>query len=167
MQQHQPKENLETYLNDHLAGSISAINLITDLLTCQRSNGLNPVLEQLLRELTSEQDMLRKIMQHFDLKESPTKKLLGWLSERFAALKLISPGGEDPLRMMQALEMLQIGITGKRQEWLALHTTIAQSVATLGIDFPTLVAQAERQRDDLEHFRLQYAVGAFDPAPTS
>src|SRR3954462_5104628 len=56
-------ENLGTYLNDHLAGSVAAVGLIDDLVAGENDASLKTLLTRLKREIGEEQDVLRKILQ--------------------------------------------------------------------------------------------------------
>jgi hypothetical protein len=152
------RENLGTYLNDHLAGSVAAVSLIDDLLAGDIDASLKTVLARLKREIAEEQDVLRKILQAHSLEEGVAKKGAAWLMEKLSTLKL---GGKDrngnALPIVQALETLYLGITGKLLEWQMLEAVMGSEMASLEIDLPALKSRAEAQRSAVDEHRMAYA----------
>lgn len=156
------QHQLATYLNDHLAGSVAAIALIDDMISAVTDEALKSFLVQLKKEITEEQQVLRILLRANDLKEGALKKAAAWLGEKASAPKF-GGGGDDNhgLAIMQGLEMLYLGITGKLLQWWAFQGAIAPMVEALGFDLNHLQKQAERQRHTVEEFRLAYARKAF------
>jgi hypothetical protein len=156
------QRHLATYLNDHLAGSVAALALIGDMSGAVRDPALKAFLVQLKDEITEEQHVLRIILQANDMKEGTFKKAAAWLGEKASAPKFGgSADDNDSLAIMQGLEMLYLGITGKLLGWAAFHAAIAPMVEALGFDLDRLQKQAETQRSMVEEFRLAYARKAF------
>src|SRR4051812_35762756 len=108
------QENLSVYLNDHLAGSVGAVSLIDDLLAGEIDASLKAVLTTLRREIEEEQGLLRSIMEAHGFKEGTAKKLSAWLVEKMSSFKVGGKHGDgNCLPVVQALEVLYLGITGK------------------------------------------------------
>lgn len=155
------QRHLATYLNDHLAGSVAALALISDMSGAVSDPALKSFLVQLKDEITEEQHVLRIILQANDMKEGSFKKAAAWLGEKATAPKFGGADDSDSLAIMQGLEMLYMGITGKLLGWAAFHAAIAPMVEALGFDLNRLHKQAETQRSMVEEFRLAYARKAF------
>jgi hypothetical protein len=146
-------ENLAIYLNDHLAGSVAAIELIEHLL------GKAPELEAFLRELKTQieadQQELKRLIARFGKEESTVRQAAAWLAEKGARIKLAMDGPADSaLGKMQALEALYLGITGKRGLWRALSAALG---AVESFDWELLIRRAEVQREGVEERRLEAA----------
>ena len=114
-------DRLERYLNDHLAGATGALVIIDDLAARQT----DPAEERFFRDLKSaveeDRDLLKKLLKRADLEESTGQKRAGGITARAGRLKLLWEG-MDPgeLGIFEALEMLVLGIQGKRILWLML-----------------------------------------------
>jgi hypothetical protein len=59
------------------------------------------------------------------------------------------------------LEALALGVTGKLALWRALEDLADERPDVIGFDLPVLIERAERQRDELEAWRLQAVAEAF------
>jgi hypothetical protein len=158
-------QNLATYINDHLAGSVAALALIDDMSSGLDDASLKAFLAALKGEITEEQGVLRILLQANDYKEGALKKAVAWLGEKASSPKF--GGSKDDhqgLAIMQGLEMLYLGITGKLLQWHAFQAAIAPMIEALGFDLTRLQQQAEKQRITVEEFRLGYARRAFSGA---
>ena len=153
-------DNLATYLNDHLAGSVAAIELIDDLIKASKDDSLKTFFADLKREIEADQKILEGLIEGADEKQSATRKAAAWISEKAARMKF-KAAGEDfgGLGLMQALEMLALGIRGKELLWRALE----QSGALLPgkIDLAELKRRAGEQQQRVERRRLEAARAAF------
>src|SRR5437763_9090230 len=142
-------DNLATYLNDHLAGSVAAIELIDDLTKCCADESLNRFLADLKCDIESDQKILEQLIARADESESVLRKTAAWISEKAARVKF-KIGGEEVggLGLVQALEMLALGIRGKELLWNALE----QSGAPLSgnIDLAELKRRAVEQQQRVE-----------------
>jgi hypothetical protein len=156
------QENLATYLNDHLAGSVAALALIGDMAEAISDTPLKTFLYDLKYEIEEEQHVLRIIMQANGIGEGSLKKATAWLGEKITSPKFGGTADDSHgLAVMQGLEMLCLGITGKLLGWRAFQASIAPMVEALGFDLNALEEQAERQRSTADDFRLVYARKAF------
>ncbi|RBP36103.1 hypothetical protein DES53_11852 [Roseimicrobium gellanilyticum] len=155
-------QNLAIYINDHLAGSVAALALIDDMSDALDDATLKSFLAELKEEITEEQQVLRILLQANDYKEGAIKKAVAWLGEKASSPKFGGTKNDHQgLAIMQGLEMLYIGITGKLLQWHAFQAAIAPMVEALGFDLHQLQQQAEKQRSTVEEYRLVYARRAF------
>ena len=78
------------------------------------------------------------------------------MAEKFSQVKL-GAGGEkqEGLGLLQALEALVLGITGKQLLWQALAAAMEGSAQSPPIDFARLERRALAQRDRVEAKRLE------------
>jgi hypothetical protein len=158
-------QNLAIYINDHLAGSVAALALIDDMIGALNDAPLSAFLATLKDEILEEQRVLRVLLQANDYKEGAIKKAVAWLGEKASSPKFGGSKDEhEGLPIMQGLEMLYLGITGKLLQWHAFQAAIAPMVEALGFDLNRLQQQAEKQRATVEEFRLGYARLAFSGA---
>ena len=149
---------LISYLNDHLAGSVSAIELLDHLVESHRDDPLGKFFEELRTDIVADQEVLKKIVQRFNANESAIRKAGAWLVEKVARVKLAAAGQKKwQLGMVQALEVLVLGITGKQLLWRALSASIGSSPLLRGVDLPRLEERAIEQIERLETQRLEIA----------
>jgi hypothetical protein len=152
------RDNLITYLNDHLAGSVLAIEMIESTLEGDEQNRLQALLAPLLTELREDQSALQGIIDGIG-KESSAKKISGWLAEKAARIKLSDAG--DDLSRLETLELLLLGIRGKLALWTTLQE-ISQADRRLGAwDYAALQQRARQQMERVEAERIAAARQAF------
>jgi hypothetical protein len=151
-------EHIATYLNDHLAGSVVAIELLDHLESTHSENELGAFFKQLRADVAADQDELQNLMESLDIAESRTRKASAWLTEKMTELKLRFDDPKDgPLRLFESLEALSLGIEGKRSLWIALMAA-AEKVPSLRIlDYERLRQRAQEQRDRVETQRIETA----------
>jgi hypothetical protein len=146
------------YLNDHLAGSVSAIELLDHLIKIHGEEPLAKVLQELRGDIVADQDVLKKIVQRFNANESALRKAGAWLAEKVARAKLNLAGQKRrQLGLVQALEVLVLGVTGKQLLWRALNSSIGSSPLLRGVDLARLEERAIEQIERLETQRLVVA----------
>ena len=166
-----PREHLATYLNDHLAGSVAAIELLDHLEAAHSDSELGSRFRQLRADVAADRDELRHFMERLDIGESRTRKASAWLAEKMTGLKLRfdDPAG-GPLRLFESLEALSLGIEGKRSLWAALMAAAEKSPSLLILDYDHLTQRAQEQRDRVEALRIEtcrIALALDDPNETS
>jgi hypothetical protein len=152
--------NLISYLNDHLAGSIAAIELIDDLSGASENQSLKQFLVDIKREIEADQKVLQGLINNTSESESSVRKAAAWISEKAARMKF-KVAGEDfgGLGLVQALEMLGLGIRGKELLWRSLGQA---GLTGLGnIDLAGLEQRAVVQQQWVETRRLEAARAAF------
>jgi hypothetical protein len=153
---------LATYLNDHLAGSVGALDLLDHL--ARESEGREEVslFRALHQEIAAEQAQLRELLRELGGEESGVRKAAGWVAEKVTRLKLRwDDPGDDGLRRFEALEALALGITGKLSLWTAL-AAVADGIPVLQrLDLALLQRRSEDQYAAVERRRLAAAREAF------
>lgn len=155
-------ENLIAYLNDHLAGSVAALELIDHLIETPDTLADEPFLRELRGEIDADQTVLREVLTRFGGEESTTRKAAAWLMEKVGWAKLhLADATAGGMGRLQAFEGLVLGITGKAALWRALAETHGSAI---GVDIVELTRRAEDQRDRVEAHRLQAARAAFADA---
>jgi hypothetical protein len=161
-------KHLATYLNDHLAGAVTAVQLLDHIGHSHADHRAAPLLARVRRDIEADRETLQSIMQRLGVSESPVRKVTGWLSERAATLKLkIDDPVDGVLRIYESIELLCIGIEGKRMLWGSLQTIAPHVDELKSVEFETLIARATEQRDALEPERLNAAVPAFTDTAVS
>jgi hypothetical protein len=157
-----PNEALATYLQDHLAGSVAALDLLAHLTEEAVASG--PALANLAADIQADQDILVALMTRLQIAPSRSRHAAAWLTAKLGELRLRLESGEDPaLRQLDGLEALALGIAGKEALWQAL-AAIADQTPDLGaMDYLGLLAQARDQRQRVDGLRLAAARAALGP----
>jgi hypothetical protein len=157
-----PLKNLSTYLNDHLAGSVTAIKLLAHLAHLHPEFDLPEFAVSLHHEISQDQEELETLMKNLHVEQSGSRKTAGWLAEKLTELKLKLDDPKDRgLAAFEILELLEVGIGGKRSLWLALdaaRSSAAGRTAKLrSLNFQKLVRRAEDQHARVSQMRLKLA----------
>jgi hypothetical protein len=151
-------EHLATYLNDHLAGSVVAIELLEKLEDTHKGTPLENFLKNLQKEIEADQQELRTLMDRLDISESKTRKATAWISEKVTELKLhFDDSAEGAFRLFEGLEVLSLGIEGKRALWLVLAFLTDEVPSLRLINYQRLIERAENQRNQVEARRMEIA----------
>ena len=149
-------EHLKTYLNDHLAGSVAALELIERSSESNAERPLGVFLKTLHAEVEADQDVLRELLRRVGGGENPAKKAAAWLLEKVSRAKLNDHlVSYSPLSRLEELEGLVLGVRGKLALWDSLSALADERFA--GLDLEDLKARARAQLEDLERFRLEAA----------
>ena len=153
-------KHLATYLNDHLAGSVSALELLSSLETAQADIDMARFVSELRVEIETDQQELENLMQRLQITESRPRQAGGWLAEKVLQIKLRldDPDG-GALYLLESLELLAIGIEGKRRLWRALAAAAVPGLQLT--DYERLTKRAEEQQQRVETVRLVAAKTAF------
>ena len=144
---------LGTYINDHLAGSAFAIDLVEFIRDIYERQELGQFAAWLLVEIDADREVLKRLAE---------QELTAWIAEKVSRLKL----GHDAnggLSLFEALEFLEIGIHGKFELWRALTVVARPNPQLRGADFEHLASRAEKQRVEVERRRLEIARFVFGP----
>ena len=153
---------LGTYLKDHLGAAQVAIQLLEAMCDQHKEERYREFARRVLPEIQSDDETLRSIIAAIAEEPSSIKNAGGWLLEKMARLKLGHTGSSD-LEMFESLEMLSLGVAGKRSLWKALQI-VSPADARLGtFDFAELLHRAEDQFDTIEHERLRLARQVLTP----
>lgn len=155
---------LTTYLNDHLAGSVAAIELLDELVEHAKATDLRDTLVKLRAEITADQQTLRGVLEQVGGQVSAVRRAGAWLGEKAGRLKLLA---DDPstgtLARLQSFEMLALGIQGKASLWRALAAAQPQRPELGAFDFATLEQRARDQHEIAEKLRLDSARRVLGP----
>ena len=145
------------YLNDHLAGATAGVELARRLRASNRdAPEFGPTLTDVCAEIESDRETLTAVMDRLDVGKSKLKPLLAVLGERLGRLKLNGQlRGYSPLSRLDELELLQIGVAGKRRLWRALEQTRADELSSF--DLGALGERATEQLRRLEELHLKAA----------
>lgn len=158
-----PSSPLTTYLNDHLAGSAAALELLDHLLERDPGSGRDE-LARIRVEIEEDQQTLQRILSDMGGKESPIRKAAAWFTEKLGQVKIgLDDKGSGELRVLEALEALGLGIQGKLMLWRALEAVKGSVPSLGGIDPQQLQQRAERQFRRVEELRLRAARVALLP----
>ena len=151
-----PNDHLTTYLNDHLAGSTAALELLEHL---ERADAeLAGFARDLRRDIEDDRGELEALIAKLGSSPSVLRQAAAWVTEKVARLKLSAddPVG-DTLKRLEALEAVAIGIHGKSLLWRVLQSVPAAA----GPDYAALISRAEEQKGRVEAARLSAARAAF------
>ena len=151
-------EHLATYLNDHLAGSVIAVELMDNLETAYAETPIANFVNGIRMEVEADQRELQELMSRLEISESRTRQVSAWLTEKLTELKLrLDDSAHGNLRLFESLEALSLGIEGKKSLWLALAAAAEISPQLRLLDYERLQARAEQQRGRVELKRIEIA----------
>jgi hypothetical protein len=148
---------LAIYLNDHLAGSTAGVELARRLRGSNEDDPqFGPALAEVCAEIEADREALKAVMDRLGVGQSKIKPLAAVLAERLGRLKLNGRlRGYSPLSRLDELELLQIGVAGKRRLWRALEHTHASDLADF--ELGALAERATGQLRQLEALHLKAA----------
>jgi hypothetical protein len=156
------REYLATYLNDHLAGSIVALEILEHLEA--EATDLMPHMRVLRPDIETDRKELQTLMNRLGISESRTRKVGGWIAEKLTEVKLeVDDESGGPLRRLERLEAVALGLQGKSALWSALNAAAAIAPELRGPDYERLRQRAEDQHKLVEVLRLQAATSALTP----
>jgi hypothetical protein len=151
---------LPTYLQDHLAGALHAIELLKAMRNRLSAEPLGQFADQMLAEVEADREVLARLTERAGGTAGGMKEWGAWLAEKVSRLKL-KHGSADGLGTFEALEFLVIGIHGKWALWRALAEVASFDKRLQGVDFGELAARAENQHQKVEERRLACAQSVF------
>jgi hypothetical protein len=154
------------YLNDHLAGATVGVEVARRTLNSNNGNEFGEFLRRLTGEVEDDRQTLRSVMQELGVRVNRAKQATAWGSEKLGRLK---PNGRivgySALSRVVELEFLSIGITGKLGMWRVLLRVLDEPLTSA--DLAALIERAERQRTEVDEYRVRAAVEAFRAEPNS
>jgi hypothetical protein len=155
-------EDLNSYLNDHLAGSVGALELLDRLIDTYKGKPLEGFFRELRHEIDTDQETLKEFIAKLGGQESAVRKAGAWIAEKLSRAKIqLSETHEGEMGLFLALEGLALGIHGKRSLWRALATASETAPRLRGLDYAMLEKRAVEQHDRLEAKRLEVALEVF------
>jgi len=150
------EDPLRTYLHDHLAGSGFAIEMLKKLEEQFEGAEIAAFASGIRKDVSEDRTTLEKIADRVGENHAPMKDALAWLSEKASRVKLQQ---EDPegFRTFETMEILSLGILGKRSLWRALSEVSRYDDRLAGHDYEALAARAQEQFARIEEYRLRLA----------
>lgn len=153
-------KELPSYLNDHLAGSVGALELIEHWAKLHEGKPLGDFFRDIKAGIRADQEKLRDVMRSLGVDESSVRKAGAWVAEKAGRARLIIAGAEPGrLGLVLTLEGLIMGVTGKKLLWRALAT--ANLPQLNGYNFEELQRRVEQQIERIEAERMRAVVEAF------
>ena len=150
--------DLATYLKDHDAGSEAALQILDHLEKQYGSGPVGDMARTLRPQFLSERSQVHRLLTSMDDSFSAPRRLFGWLSEKALQLKLMADDPDNgPLRLLETVELLGLGVHGKRGMWKALEANKDCVSVLESVPFAALIAQAEAQEQIIESVRLSAA----------
>jgi hypothetical protein len=154
-------EALATYLNDHLAGSVAAVELVERAIKAHQGTPLASFLSGLQKDIEQDQESLRDLLRRLGAGERRLKQAGAWLTEKASRVKLGGPNEGTPLARLEMLETLSLGIQGKLALWRVLRLVAPRYPELAGVDLDGLEHRAAEQYNMTETRRLEAAQEAF------
>jgi hypothetical protein len=151
-------QHLASYLNDHLAGSVTALALLEHLEKTYADTATGRFAVELRADIMADRQELEALMARLHVEVRSPRKAATWLAEKMTEVKLRldDPAG-GALHRLEALEAVSVGIEGKRLLWRALAAAAEGTPGIRGTDYGRLEQRAEEQRQRVEAFRLEAA----------
>jgi hypothetical protein len=137
-------KKLDSYLNDHLAGSVGALELIAHCVHLYGGKPLGAFFTEMEAQIGEDQDTLRDLMRRLGVEESKARQVGAWAGEKLGRALLTLAGNEPGgLGLLLVLEGLIMGVAGKRLLWRALSAANLPKLEEF--DFEELQRRAEEQ----------------------
>jgi hypothetical protein len=153
------KDHLATYLNDHLAGSVTAIEIIDRL--AEEASDISPFLARLKKDIEADRQHLVDLMARLTIPQSRIRKASLWLAEKITEAKLeVDDQSGGLLRRLERLEAVVLGIDGKLALWHSLEAASSVDAQLRGPDYVQLAQRAREQRAAVEALRIEAARAA-------
>jgi hypothetical protein len=158
---------LETYLNDHLAGSRLGVDLANQLAERCEGTPHEASMKRIAAEIDEDRDKLTEIMARVGASENQIKQATAWVGEKASRLKLGDLGGligshDEDYGLFMSIETLKLGVIGKLGLWEALLQQATHHDGLDPVELGTLATRARGQADELERARLQVGARALD-----
>jgi len=132
------------YLEDHWAGATGGVELARRLRASNEETEWTEDLEQVCAEVEADRETLQAVMEALSVRRNLPKAYGAWAAEKLGRLKLNGRLlGYSPLSRVVELELLMVGITGKRGLWDALDRAGLSELEEF--NFPELGKRATAQ----------------------
>jgi hypothetical protein len=155
-------EPLITYLHDHLGGAQIAVRLLETMRDRHEDPKFREFAGTLLPKIQADDSTLRSIAEKIGSGPSAIKQAGGWLLEKAARVKL-GQADSTNFGLFESLELLAVGIQGKRCLWRALQAASALDARLRAYDFEELESRALQQFDQVEEQRVDLARTVLSP----
>jgi len=156
------EKSLRIYLQDHLAGATTGLELARRVRGENEGNEYGQQLAKLADEIEADRRALQALMEDFGFGGDTLKNTAAWAAEKVGRLKMNGQlTGYSPLSRMEELEALLTGITGKQALWVALLQIAPEEPRLDAARLERLRDRAEEQRATVEGLREKAARDAF------
>ncbi len=149
---------LSIYLNDHLAGATSGVELIRRIERESRNTDDAETTRRLAVEIAEDRETLKRVMADLGIPFDRVRATLGWAAEKFGRLKtngrLLS---RSPLSGLLEIEIMRLGVEGKICMWRSLAALTAAHPQLDGTELARLAERGRLQADELEAIRIALA----------
>jgi hypothetical protein len=153
-------EDLDSYLNDHLAGPIRALEVIAHWVEVCKGDRLGGFFAEMEEEIKADQDALRDVMRTLGIEESKMRKAGAGAAKKVGRARLIIAGDEPgSLGLVLTLEGLIMGVTGKKLMWSALAAAKLPQLDSYNVE--ELQRRAEEQVGRIKAERMSAVRQAF------
>jgi len=151
-------DHLKTYMKDHHAGSVAAVQLLDHLVSANVGKPHEAFFIALRREVSEDQAALEEMLHDLHGSEGLIRGAVAFAGEKLSRVKLLleDPSGSG-LAYFEKLEALALGIEGKRALWRALGAVASETPTLQNVDFDRLNQRAEAQRKRVEAVRIEAA----------
>lgn len=146
------RDALETYLNDHLAGSVVGLEIARRCASRADDPEFAASMTRIRDQIERDQEYLRVVMNVLGLHESLVK-VAAAVAGAWASWARSTWFTDEPLGELEDLEALCIGVWGKRLLWGTLGRLAAQYPALDRAELDRLAAAADVQEKDLIKLR--------------
>ena len=157
-------DHLSTYLNDHLAGAVAALEMLPHVAEAHGDILDAEAIRRVEREVREDRSTLESLMQQLGVEHHPVRRAAGWLAERLTRLKMVA---DDPaggtLRAFETIELISLGIEGKISLWMSLSAVAPGHSVLSTMNYSDLIARARNQRALLEPLHATAARAALRP----
>lgn len=153
---------LGIYLNDHLAGSVTGVEMARRAARANEGSDLGRFLRSLVADIEADRDALKGLMDDLGVRRDPLKQAGAWTLEKVGRLK---PNGQltgrSPLSRLIELESLALGITGKLALWRSLRAVAEGEPRLDGAALERLAERAREQQQQVEERRTAVSAEVF------
>ena len=155
-------KNLRIYLQDHLAGSTTGLELARRIRGENEGNEYGDAIAAVADDIDADRRALQALMEDFGFGPDKLKNIGAWTVEKAGRLKLNGQiTGYSPLSRMEELEGLLTGITGKQALWTALLQIAPDEPRLDAARLEHLRERAAAQRETVEGLREKAGREAF------
>lgn len=154
--------NLKIYLNDHLAASVAGIQMAKHCLKNSQDPVLSKFLSDFLKQVTEEQNLLKKIIIYLEDTQTPLKRMAAWIFEKMAHLKLNYFQSNAEVSRLLELEGLLAGVHAKLDMWRVVERLSISSPQFPNYPYESLIERVKKQLRSLEKFCLNAGENAFN-----
>ncbi|TWU22341.1 hypothetical protein Pla52o_33970 [Novipirellula galeiformis] len=152
-------ELLTTYLNDHRAGATAATDMLERLINENQGEPLGDFATTLLNEIEQDEAELEGLIKRYDAMPGVVKQAVAWAGAKMTTPKIGRTMAGD-FGNFQTLEILSIGILGKRALWRMLQSLSDPEL--LSLDYGRLIERADSQFQQVEQWRLRIGTMAMN-----